>query len=601
MVGLYGDALVKGEIAGAVGASTKHKGVACAYTAEASFFRPAAVAVDYRGAVYVADAGNHVIRIVEGLGEAGLLAGEPGASGMINGLGNGARFNNPADLVYSDLFENGGVIFVADRDNNQVRKVSMDGRVESYPDIDGSPFFFNSPEGLAIDDQGNLYVACAGNNKLFLVQPNGVVSEVAFGPQMAFTHLTDVALNSRGELFVADKDNHEIFRRDTEGNWSLFASGAHGVNGPVALGADNANSLYVTNESQHNVICLDYSTGAVVSKVISGSQSGSGGDADGMNGSARLNAPAGLFVRGDGDIYLADAGNHKIKKLSRTWCDDTDPCETTDCGSIKWHLDQITVTNRGGQYQLTDLDGYFENGRSTTREQYTVSGISVGSTAGATLFNNFLEAYNRNFMVELPAGSVDLYLCAVQPLTGSPFTSTQMPLLRDNAPINISELDEYYLVKAVIRSDCNMSCEVEVDLEGVDCYKTCEENKQEIKRQMYEVYNEMKSARYSFRIGFFSLPFYRLVDHFYPFSDEVLNYLPDDKAQELYLQYASLKEFYAQFDMDMCVEGCQTGLVDAPPCTSCNSVFIDCAYEKADALLAGVEHMLNKWAESEVA
>jgi sugar lactone lactonase YvrE len=142
--------------------------------AGASFNKPAGIAVDGNGNVYVADNGNNKIRKISSIGIVTTLAGT-GNAGSEDGNGNTASFNSPVGIAV----DAGGNVFVADRDNNKIRKITANGMVSTLAGTgsigsangNGNLASFNHPTGIAIDNKGNLYVTDNGNNKIRMIVP----------------------------------------------------------------------------------------------------------------------------------------------------------------------------------------------------------------------------------------------------------------------------------------------------------------------------------------------------------------------------------------------------------------------------------------------
>jgi sugar lactone lactonase YvrE len=194
----------------------------------AQFNYPHGLAIDAVGNIYVADAGNNMIRKITPAGVVSTVAGN-GNAGYVNGAGNVAEFFFPADIT----IDNNGNLYVADGANRRIRKIAPDGTVSSFGDA-----VFGFPEQLAIDPQNNLYVADAGSHVIRKMTPGAVTSIVAGtsilgyedGPAASakFINPEGVAIDVFGNLFVGDLGNAAIRRITPAGVVSTIAGGVRG-------------------------------------------------------------------------------------------------------------------------------------------------------------------------------------------------------------------------------------------------------------------------------------------------------------------------------------------------------------------------------------
>ncbi|MAG36986.1 MAG: hypothetical protein CL878_12190, partial [Dehalococcoidia bacterium] len=187
--------------------------------ATAQFDFPTGVAVDATGHVYVADRRNHRIRKIAPDGTVSTLAGS-GISGYADGVGTAAQFNQPMDVAV----DGAGNVYVADRDNDRIRKITPDGTVSSLTDA-----VFEFPTGVAVDAAGTVYVAdrlsCCGpfeqTHQIYAVSPAGSVTLLAGTPAAGFAdgagitaqfnQPMDVAVDAAGtSVYVADRDNNRV-------------------------------------------------------------------------------------------------------------------------------------------------------------------------------------------------------------------------------------------------------------------------------------------------------------------------------------------------------------------------------------------------------
>jgi sugar lactone lactonase YvrE len=155
--------------------------------AAASFARPAGVALDGAGNIYAADTGNGTIRKITAAGVVTTLAGTAHVLGSADGVGAAASFNYP----YGIAVDGGGTVYVADLLNNNIRKIAPSGTVTTlagaagngaFADGSGAAARFNAPVSLAVDGAGNVYVADRGNNAIRKITAAGVVTTIAGKP-----------------------------------------------------------------------------------------------------------------------------------------------------------------------------------------------------------------------------------------------------------------------------------------------------------------------------------------------------------------------------------------------------------------------------------
>jgi len=195
----------------------------------AYFYRPAGIAVDTVGNVYIADAWNHNIRKITPAGLTSSLAGLAGNPGSVDSTNSKARFNQPRGIAI-DTATN---LFVADSLNHTIRKISPDGNVTAIAGMPGvwgntdgtnrNARFFH-PQGIAVVGTNTLFVSDSGNElirKLSLSGTNWIVSTVAgsrgtpgkqngTGSIARFSSPHDLASDNLGNLYVADMGNHLI-------------------------------------------------------------------------------------------------------------------------------------------------------------------------------------------------------------------------------------------------------------------------------------------------------------------------------------------------------------------------------------------------------
>jgi sugar lactone lactonase YvrE len=323
-------------IAGNVGQS----GSADGPNTNATFNYPASLAVDGAGNIYVADSFNSTIRKITSAGAVTTLAGNASTTGNSDGTGQTAQFNYPEGLTV----DGAGNVLVADTYNSSIRIVSPAGLVATIAgspdrsgtaDATGSVARFNTPYSVAADAAGYLYVADSHNDTIRRVSPGGLVSTIAgsagqvgtndgIGNLARFNIPYGVAVNGAGTVFIADTSNNTIRKQDPNGQITTLAGSpgqsgsADGTNnlarfsGPIGLAVDNFNNIFVADFYNNTIrkITVD----GVVS-TVAGSP-GQSGTADGTNTTARFNSPFCLALDGSGNLFVSDAGNNTIRKVT---------------------------------------------------------------------------------------------------------------------------------------------------------------------------------------------------------------------------------------------------------------------------------------------
>jgi len=295
------------------------------------------VAFDGDGNLYVADTYNNTIRKVTPAGEVTTFAGS-GSSGSDDGTGTAASFNNPTGVA----FDGDGNLYVTERYNHTIRKITPAGEVTTFAgsagssgsdDGTGTAARFWQPTGVAVDGDGNLYVADTSNNTIRKITPAGEVTTFAgsgssgsddgTGTAASFTQPQGVVFGGDGNLYVLDTGNRTIRKVTPAGEVTTFAgsgsSGSDDGTGTAAgfgevMGAafDGDGNLYVA-DAGNNTIRKITPAGEVT--TLAGS-AGSSGSINGIGPAARFSSPRGVAVDGDGNLYVTDTYNSKIRKVT---------------------------------------------------------------------------------------------------------------------------------------------------------------------------------------------------------------------------------------------------------------------------------------------
>jgi uncharacterized protein (TIGR03437 family) len=265
----------------------------------ARMYRPEAVAVDLSGNIYIADTGNHRVRRVTPAGFISTVAGTGDAGyGGDGGPAPAARLNGPRGVACDSL----GNLYVADTGNHRIRKVSPTGLITTLAGVD-------SPLAVAVSPAGALYLASAGSRLVRRIDPWGTISTVAGPP--AIEQPVGLALDSSGNLYVTDAAPGRVRRILAGGAVETF--GGFVLASPTGIATQPGGDLIVAETGLHRLVRLRRS-GEL--EVIAGNGS-AGFDGDGGPApEARLNYPTGLAMDSSGNILVADAGNHRVRRLA---------------------------------------------------------------------------------------------------------------------------------------------------------------------------------------------------------------------------------------------------------------------------------------------
>ena len=286
----------------------------------AQFWNPSGVAVDSTGIVYVADNLNNLIRKITSPGVTTLAGSTPG---FLNGTGSAAQFYTPHGVAV----DSAGNVYVADYNNQRIRKITSTGVVTTLAgsgtptNIDGtgtSATFFN-PVGVAVDSTGFVYVA-QSSNVIRMITPEGVVRTIAgngptgafldgVGTNARFSGSAGITVDSAGNVYIADSDNHRI-RKIAIDYVTTFAGNGSGISDPYGVAVDSAGNIYVTMQ----FFIKKITPGGVVT-ILAGLSAGYG-SVDGTGTSATFDLPRGIAVDSAGNVYVSERGGNRIRKIT---------------------------------------------------------------------------------------------------------------------------------------------------------------------------------------------------------------------------------------------------------------------------------------------
>ena len=308
---------------------------------------PSGVAVGQNGEIFIADSGNHRIRKVDPSGVITTLAGTgvPGYSGD-GRTARRARLRDPRDVA----IDSSGALYVADSGNHRIRLIDRDGVITTLAGTGRSGFSgdhgsapaarLGTPNAVAVDSYGTVYVADTGNHRVRKIS-NGTISTIAGtgfnghsgdgGPATSarLAGPSGIAVDLIGNVIVADTGNHRVRKINLDGIVTTLAGTGQqrfgGDGGPASaatlrlprdVAIDWRGSVYVADSGNHALrrIAVDGRI-ETVAGLGRPSRSGDGGPAQ----RAGLSAPDGIWLDRWGDVYVADVRNRQIRRLRADW------------------------------------------------------------------------------------------------------------------------------------------------------------------------------------------------------------------------------------------------------------------------------------------
>jgi sugar lactone lactonase YvrE len=305
---------------------------------------PYATTFDASGNIYISDANNNRIRMINTAGIINTIAGN-GTSGSSGdgGAASVAYLNTPQSLI----FDASGNLYFSDHNNNKVRKINTAGIISTVvgtgtagynnDGISAITAQLNGPSQLAFDAAGNLYIADFNNNRVRMVNTSGTISTVAGngvsgytgngGPATAanLNHPAGLAIDAAGNLYLSDNGNGFIRMVNTTGAISTIAGSGTSLplNGDgglakwatfssaMGLAIDFKGNLYIADE-YNNAIRIINTAGIISTFAGGGTVIGDGGAAT----AAKLSLPMGVTVDDTGNVYIADWNNGRVRKVN---------------------------------------------------------------------------------------------------------------------------------------------------------------------------------------------------------------------------------------------------------------------------------------------
>lgn len=314
----------------------------------ASFNNLRALAYDGSGHLYLADSNNHRIRRVDGTSNTvSTFAG--------GGIGDGNAAEQAALILQSygqRIFVDwAGMVYIADTGHHRIRRIDTNGIVTTIAGT-GTPAFtgdggaatdadLNAPQGVFVTMEGAVYIADTNNRRIRKIDPSGFINTVAGSNNFSGTgdggpatdgvlnDPKDVAVDATGNIYIAEGSGHRVRRVDPDGTISTFAGTGSGsysgdggpasnaaLNRPAAVALDGAGNVYIADTQNNRVRVVDTS-GNITTVAGDGSSFGSFGDVgdSGPALEAVVSSPGGVFVDTDGNLYIGDTNNQRVRKV----------------------------------------------------------------------------------------------------------------------------------------------------------------------------------------------------------------------------------------------------------------------------------------------
>ena len=309
------------------------------------FDAPTGLALDSAGKLYVSDFNNQRIRRVDLLpAQITTIAGGQGKLGD-GGPAQNALLFSPAGMN----FDANGNLYVADTENNLVRKITPAGVISTVAGVgsrgfsgDGGPAVsaqLLAPRGVALDTAGNLYIADSGNQRIRRVNLVGTIQTIAGnglrgfagdGSGATLAKLNDpesIASDAQGNLYVADSGNNRVRRITIVGQISTFAGTSTpatlgdggpavmaGLLGPLGVALDSAGNLFIA-DTFHNRV-RKVTPGGTITTVAGAGNIGFAGDG-GSATLALLSLPDAVAVDSAGNLLIEDALNGRVRQVDQ--------------------------------------------------------------------------------------------------------------------------------------------------------------------------------------------------------------------------------------------------------------------------------------------
>ena len=303
------------------------------------------MAFDLVGNLYFTDSENNRVRkITKGTNIITTIAGT-GTAGFSGdgGQATAAELNNPLGIA----FDGAGNLYISEVYNSRIRKINSSGIINTFAGTgtvgysgDGGQASAAeiNPLGISFDSFDNLYIADGGNQCVRKINTLGIINTLAGNGTSGFSgdggqatsanlhNPSSIVIDATGNLYIADYDNMRIRKVNTSGIITTFAgTGTTGYSGdggeatnanlsyPSVLDLDSMGNLYIADSENERIRKIN--TSGIITTIVGNGILGFSGDG-GQATLAELNFPYGLKLDLEGNMYIADADNNRIRKVT---------------------------------------------------------------------------------------------------------------------------------------------------------------------------------------------------------------------------------------------------------------------------------------------
>jgi sugar lactone lactonase YvrE len=387
--------------------------------ATASFNKPFNITINNSDDLFVTDSNNNRIRKISAQGYVNTVAG--GTAGVIDGVYANATFNNPQGICIDNI----GNVFIGDSGNRKVRKISNNNYVSTFAgsglagstDGVGTAASFGANNCMAFDTFGNLY--SGDSNKIRKITSNGTVSTFAVFLQGSVSGL---AFDSIGNLFASVTNNlvnsvNVIYKITPSGIVSVFAGGIpvpgnpppNVFIGPSGLIFDKLNNLYVCDTGNRR-ICKITPSGTV--STFAGS--GTAGSVDGIANSASFSNPSGITIDSFGNLFVTDGGIRKIPTYGYSITPSLPSGLAFECsnGTI-WGTATATIS----ESQVYTVTAYNLGGVSSCNVRFTTRSLETTSFEKG-MIKIYPNPANDKFIIDFGNELISNYTIKINNLLG---------------------------------------------------------------------------------------------------------------------------------------------------------------------------------------